>query len=64
MSNEALPRVSPGKGELHIRVQLPRAAIEARTDARLVLPKILEPLRREFRVAHRVHDVFVPEVVL
>ena len=27
-------------------------------------PKILEPLRRELGVAHRVHDVFVPEVVL
>ena len=29
-----------------------------------ILPKILEPLRRELGVAHRVHDVLVAEVVL
>lgn len=29
-----------------------------------IVPKILEPLRLELRVAHRVHDVLVAEIVL
>jgi hypothetical protein len=30
----------------------------------LVTPEAFEPVGREFRIAHRVHDVFVPEVML
>ena len=30
----------------------------------LILPKPLEPLRTQFRIAHRVRNVSVPEVVL
>jgi hypothetical protein len=29
-----------------------------------VLPEILEPIRRHFGVAHRVHDIFMAHIVL
>jgi len=29
-----------------------------------VLPEILEPIRRYFRVSNRMHDILVPRVVL
>jgi hypothetical protein len=29
-----------------------------------VLPEILEPIRRHFGVANRVHDIFVAHIVL
>ena len=33
-------------------------------DQASVLPEILEPIRRHFRVSNRVHDIFVAHVVL
>lgn len=36
----------------------------SRQRRRSILPKILEPLRTQFRIAHHVHDVLVPEVLL
>jgi hypothetical protein len=40
----------------------PRSA--ASTPGKLLAPKVLEPCRRQLGVAHRVLDVFVPEVGL
>ena len=33
-------------------------------ERRLVLPEVLEPLRRQLGVAYGVHDILVPEVML
>src|SRR5665213_2722346 len=41
-----------------------RGAAHTAPAAGLVFPKFLKPLRRQFRIAHRVRDVAMPEVVL